>query len=78
MISMFSGIYGIEKSPKSARKAMKKIPKWRLGVVLGTLGGAPGGIWSPTGAKAEKRLEKKTPFSKKNDTPQGPSGEPKF
>ena len=77
MISMFSGIYGIGKSPKSAMKAMKKRQKWRLGVVLGTLGGAPGGIWSPTGPKAEKRLEKSA-FFKKNDTPQGPGGEPKF
>ena len=56
--STLFGRYGVETSPKSGPKAPKKRQKWRPGVVLGALGGAPGGIWAPRRPKAEKSSKK--------------------
>ena len=71
--STLFGIDGVEKASKSDQKAFKNRLKWRPGVVLGALGGAPGGIWAPSRPKAKKT--RKSEFA---DPPQGASWEPKF
>ena len=43
-------------------------------MVLGALGGAPGGIWAPRWPKAQKNTQK----AESVPTPLGTSGEPKF
>ena len=43
-------------------------------MVLGALGGAPGGIWAPRWPKAQKN----TPKAESLPTPLGTIGEPKF
>ena len=72
--STLFGMYGVETSPKSGPKALKKRQKWRPGVVLGTLGGAPGGIWAPTRPKAQKSSKKGV----RRPPPRDPQGDPKI
>ena len=43
-------------------------------MVLGALGGAPGGIWAPRWPKAQKNTQK----TESVPAPLGTSGEPKF
>ena len=43
-------------------------------MVLGALGGAPGGVWAPRWPKAQKKVEK----CESLPTPREPAGQPKF